>query len=71
MTRPPELYQYLATYAKAAIERLDAAADVRTSGNLDFLLDRYAANQGAVCDEHTRRSAHHICARRFAGTFHA
>jgi hypothetical protein len=69
MTRPPEHYQWLPPFAKIAIERLDAASNLRKPDMLDFLLDSYAHSNGAACDDHTRQSAHHICRRRFGDTF--
>lgn len=62
-------YQYLPLFAKVAIERLDADADLRSNHKLDELLDSYASTYGMECDSVTRDSAHHICARRFGATF--
>jgi hypothetical protein len=62
-------YQYLPQFAKLAIERLNADSDLRTAASLDELISAYAKTYGETCDEHTRESTHHICARRFAGTF--
>lgn len=63
--RPPEHYQYLPTWAKIAIERLDADSDLRNGAMLDQLLNAYAASNGQACDAHIRASSHHICGRRF------
>lgn len=57
-------YQYLPPFAKIAIERLDADADLRTPDKLDELLNAYAKTYGQSCDDDTRTSAHRICARR-------
>ena len=62
-------YQYLPLYVKVAIERLDQNSDMRSGAQLDELIDAYAKTYGTTCDEHERESAHHICTRRFAGTF--
>jgi hypothetical protein len=62
-------YQYLPLFAKVSIERLDADSDLRTGDKLDSLLDGYAATYGVECDSNTRESAHHICTRRFVGSF--
>lgn len=61
-------FQHLPLFAKVAIERLDGLAD-RTNIALDSMLDAYAATYGIECDVLTRESAHHICARRFLGSF--
>lgn len=62
-------YNYLPFFARLSIERLDADSDLRTAAQLDVLLNAYAQTHGEACDEHTRESAHHICARRFGETF--
>ena len=62
-------YQYLPVFAKVAIERLHGNSDLRTANVLDSLLDAYASTYGLECDNHTRESAHHICARRFSESF--
>jgi len=60
-----EHYQYLPTFAKISIERLDQNSDMRTGAMLDSFLDAYAKTYGIACDDGTRKSAHHICSRRF------
>lgn len=67
----PPPYQYLPLWARVAIERLDACADLRTESMLDELLTAYAKTYGEPVDEQTRESARHICRRRFLGTFGA
>lgn len=61
----PSPYQYLPSFAKVAIERVDCDSSLRTDEKLDELLDAYAKTYGEACDDHTRYSAHHICQRRF------
>lgn len=61
----PAPYGHLPQFARLAIERLDAEADLRTGPRLDELLTGYARAYGQECDAHTRESAHHICGRRF------
>lgn len=63
--RAPETYQYLPTFAKLAIERLDADSDLRTPAMLDQLLNAYAGTYGQHCDDYTRESAHYRATRRF------
>lgn len=58
-------YQYLAIFAKLAIERLDADNDLRTESMLDELLQGYARTYGELVDVETCAAAHRICARRF------
>jgi hypothetical protein len=70
MSRPPEPYQYLPTFAKMAIEQLDADSSLRNATMLNLLLDFYAESNGTAPDSHTRESAQHICRRRFGETFH-
>ena len=43
-------YQYLAFFARLAIERLDSDSDLRTDDRLDELLDAYARTYGETCD---------------------
>ncbi len=62
-------YPHLPLWAKVAIERLDAASELRTQRQLDEFLDAYAKTYGASVDEDTRASARHICRHRFAGTY--
>lgn len=64
-----EPYQYLPLWAKCAIERLDCDSSLRTATMLDSLLDAYATTYAMECEENIRASAHHICARRFTGSF--
>jgi hypothetical protein len=65
----PTPYQYLPLWAKVAIERLDADAQLRSEAMLDELIDSYARSYGDSVDEQTRESARHICRRRFAGSY--
>lgn len=65
----PTPYQYLPLWARVAIERLDACAELRTEAMLDELLDSYAKTYGETVDEQTRASARHICRRRFLGSY--
>jgi len=65
----PTPYQYLPLWAKIAIERLDACAELRTESMLDELLDGYARTYGEPVDDQTRESARHICRRRFPGSY--
>ncbi len=58
-------HQYLANFAKLAIERLDADNDLRTESMLDALLQGYARTYGELVDLETCAAAHRICARRF------
>lgn len=58
-------YQYLPSFAKIAIERLDADSALRDGDKLDELLNAYATSYSMELDPLTRESAHHICARRF------
>ena len=62
----PTPYQYLPTFAKVAIERLDQNSDMRNASTLNAMLDAYAKTYGIECDNETRESAAHIAARRFA-----
>ena len=59
-------YQYLPTFAKVAIERLDQNSDMRNTNTLNAMLDAYAKTYGIECDNETRESAAHIASRRFA-----
>ena len=59
-------YQYLPTFAKVAIERLDQNSDMRNASALNAMLDAYAKTYGIECDNETRESAAHIAARRFS-----
>jgi hypothetical protein len=63
--RALESYQYLPTYAKVAIERLDADSTLRRGLMLETLLESYAKTYGMEVEDHIRASAHHICLRRF------
>ncbi|AEF88808.1 hypothetical protein DelCs14_1782 [Delftia sp. Cs1-4] len=65
----PTPYQYLPLWAKVAIERLDACAELRTESMLDELLEGYAKSYGETVDGQTRESARHICRRRFRGSY--
>ncbi|MCU7369986.1 hypothetical protein PEC18_03660 [Paucibacter sp. O1-1] len=65
----PTPYQYLPLWAKIAIERLDASAELRNEAMLDELLESYARTYGELVDAQTRDSARHICRRRFMGTY--
>lgn len=65
----PTPYQYLPLWAKVAIERLDACAELRTESMLDELLHGYAQTYGEGVDDQTRESARHICRRRFLGSY--
>ncbi len=65
----PTPYQYLPLWAKVAIERLNADAELRTESMLDELLDSYAKTYGEAVDDQTRESARHICRSRFLGTY--
>lgn len=65
----PTPYQYLPLWARVAIERLDACAELRTEPMLDELLDAYARTYGEAVDPQTRESARHVCRRRFLGSY--
>lgn len=65
----PTPYRYLPLWAKVAIERLDACAELRTEAMLDELLDGYARTYGEAVDAQNRESARHICRRRFLGSY--
>lgn len=65
----PTPYQYLPLWAKLAIERLDACADLRTESMLDELLEGYAKTYGQPVDVQTRESVRNICRRRFVGSY--
>ena len=65
----PTPYQYLPLWAKVAIERLDADAQLRSEAMLDELIASYARSYGDSVDEHTRESARHICRRRFVCSY--
>ncbi len=65
----PTPYQYLPLWARVAIERLDAHAELRNEAMLDELLDSYARTYGETVDAQTRDSARHICRRRFMGSY--
>lgn len=58
-------FQYLPLFAKVAIERLDAAHQLRTAVKLDELLQAYAETYGLRVDLETCAAAHRICAARF------
>lgn len=65
MNRVPESYQYLPLFAKVAIDRIDSDSSLRTTEQLDSMLDAYAKTYGTECDDYIRFSAQHIAARRF------
>ena len=50
----PTPYQYLPLWAKVAIERLDADAQLRSEAMLDELIASSARSYGDSVDEHTR-----------------
>ena len=56
---------FLPLYARVAIERLDAAHNLRTAAQLDELLQAYATTYGLTVDLETCAAAHRICSRRF------
>ena len=58
-------FQHLPLFAKDAIERLDAAHQLRTAAKLDELLQAYAETYGLRVDLETCAAAHRICACRF------
>jgi hypothetical protein len=64
----PTPYQYLPLFAKISIERLDGDSVLRSGEMLDHLLNSYAKTYGCNVDDDTRKSAHHIARRRFAGS---
>ena len=70
MLRNPETYQYLPTYCKVAIERLDGNPDFRNPEMLDTLIDAYAKTYGETCDLYLRESTHYRASKRFYD-FHA
>ena len=61
-------FQYLPTYAKVSIERMNEN-DKRSGVWLDTFLDSYAKTYGIPVDADARESAFAICARRFGDTF--
>lgn len=65
----PIPFQYLPLWARVAIERLDACAELRTQAMLDELLHGYAKTYGNVVDEPTRESCRRICRRRFLDSY--
>lgn len=58
-------FNCLPLYARVAIERLDAAHNLRTAAQLDELLQAYATTYGLAVDLETCAAAHRICSRRF------